>query len=106
LVAAISEDGEEVLRAWERAQTASMVDLDPLVEAVIAFTSGQELRGNPTEIVETLRRGDFRLPEQGGGKTIARKLRESKATLAAAGVHLQEDAPQGKVRFILFRDPS
>jgi hypothetical protein len=103
---ALSADGEAILRAWERAQTASMVDLDPLVEAIIAFTAERELKGGPAEIVKALRVAGFNFPEQGAGKSVARKLREATAALSVAGVHSLEEEQQGKARFTFYRDRS
>lgn len=98
------EGGREMLRAYEEAQLLSIVDPDPLLDAIIKFVKEHgELQGFPKEIYETVN-ADYQVPNQGGGKAIAGKLREMKSALRLAGVVMREDRVQQKARFTIYQE--
>lgn len=82
---------DAVLDAWRRAQMLSIVDLDPLAAAIMEYLPKDGLRGTPSEIVQALQEAGADLPYLGGGKAIARRLRELAPTLRFAGVRIREE---------------
>jgi hypothetical protein len=83
--------GPAALDAMERAQQLSIVDPDELAAAIMAYLREHEvLEGAPTDIVKLVDPQD-NLPHFGGGKAIARRLRElAKGFLPKAGVKCEE----------------
>ncbi len=82
---------DHYLRAWRMAQQLSVVDLDPLVQALMAYLPPEGLRGTATQIVQALQDAGADLPYMGGGKAISRRLRELSGTLRCAGIKAQEE---------------
>jgi hypothetical protein len=68
--------GAESLEVAYRAARASVVDLHPLIKAVIEF--GKPLSGNTSDITKKLEENGYLIPYLGGGKKIANLLREHK----------------------------
>ena len=85
------EDVQSALEAWRAAQQLSIVDLDPLAQAVLEYLPAEGFRGSASDLVRALVNRGADLPYQGGGKAIARKLRELAPTLRLAGIRLQEE---------------
>jgi len=83
------------LQALRQAQAMAVGDSDPLVAAIPACFS--EIRtwehswsGSASELVRALTDAGADLPYLGGGKAIARRLREARSTLALMGITLDE----------------
>jgi hypothetical protein len=96
-----------ILRALRRAQALTVGEADPLVEAVAMFFPAMavhgEWRGTPSELPKALTEAGASLPYLGGGKAIANKLREARATLALLGIAMMEET-QGNNRYFILRD--
>ena len=95
-----------ILRALRRAQSLTVGEADPLVEALAthlldAAPDGQ-WKGTPAELPKALTAAGATLPYLGGGKAIAAKLREARSTLALLGISMVEET-QGNNRFFVLR---
>lgn len=90
-----ADEAEPVLRAWRQAQQLAVADLDPLTEAILNYLPEGGLRGNAAAIVSELQNRGADLPYLGGGKAIARKLREARAALNLANITIQESRDEG-----------
>ena len=101
--------GPVALEAMARAQQLAIVDPDELGAAIVAYLRKHAvLEGTPTEIVELLDPSKDLLPHFGGGKAIARRLRElAKGFLIKAGVKGEERSSGNgsKWRFVLAAAP-
>lgn len=99
------------LQALRQAQALTIGEADPLIEAVtrcfdaMTSTSGH-WQGTPADLVRALKEAGADLPFMGGGKRIARQLREGKATLTLMGIQLAEDNGSGRTAFTLRRAES
>jgi hypothetical protein len=96
-----------MLLALRKAQALTVGEADPLVEAIavwfheIAF--GGHWEGTPAELVKALSTAGAELPVLGGGKRIARQLREARKTLELMGVVLTESKSGNQTLFALDR---
>jgi adenylate kinase family enzyme len=97
------DDAEKLLRAWRKAQRLGIVDLDPLAQAIITFLPEEGFRGTPTELVRMLQEQGAELPYLGGGKAIARKVRELAPILREAGISVREEKTRGKTVLHIYR---
>jgi len=92
------------LEGWRRAQMLAIGEADPLLLAIVDYGPGIEAtlqRRAAGELVKTLTAAGADLPWLGGGKAIARRLRELRPSLALAGWTLQEDNSGGQALFTL-----
>jgi len=83
-----------MLLALRRAQALTVGEADPLIEAIAVHfhdiaTDGL-WSGRPSELVAALTAAGADLPYLGGGKRIARRLRESRRTLEIANIEFSE----------------
>jgi len=107
-----AEEGQtaHLLRAMRQAQSLTVGEADPLVEAIVTYLSdiGQagSWKGTPSELVKDLQEAGAELPYFGGGKRIARQLREAKATLALLGIDVKEGPWGNSTAFYLWRKDS
>lgn len=98
-------DGVEALRAWSKAQRLGLTDHDPLFDAIMNYNRPDlPLMGTAKEIIKTLEQHHGELPNQGGGKAIARKIREMKPQLLMAGITVQEEVRSERAYFTIRRD--
>lgn len=89
----ISPRGRSALNACEIAKRLSVVDCDPVTEAIHRWfreAGHNEMRGTAIEIGRIVRSVNPELPDL-GGKTFARRLREVGKTLSALGYRLNEE---------------
>ncbi len=93
-------DGAEMLDGLTKAQSLSVSDVDPFLAAILNFKQGT-ITGRATEIMRKLEAHGAIIPFQGGGKTIARKLREFKPTLEMSGWTVRETASHGSTEFTI-----
>jgi hypothetical protein len=94
------DDAEKLLRAWRKAQRLSIVDLDPLAQAIISHLPPEGFKGTPAELMQTLKDQGAELPYLGGGKAIARRVRELVPLLREAGIAVLE-RKQGNATILL-----
>ncbi|NLF02020.1 MAG: hypothetical protein GX601_13690 [Anaerolineales bacterium] len=94
------ETAANMLLSLRQAQSLAVGDADPLVEAIhmyfddLASTGSWE--GAPGELVKALRETGAELAWQGGGKAIARMLREGRSTLEVLGISVHERPVRGR----------
>jgi hypothetical protein len=98
----------DALRALQKAQAMTVGDADPLVAALLEHSprllSNQGYwEGTPTALTHELEAAGADLPYLGGGKAIARMLREGKGTLALFGVTLSTKQSGNNTNFVLAR---
>lgn len=97
------------LQAWAQAQGLAVGDADPLLSAILEYgpkLAPQQLgKVSGADLLRHLSKAGASIPYLGGGKAIARSLRELKGSLALAGWQLVEDAPGGRLEFTLTRKP-
>jgi hypothetical protein len=97
-----SEKARPALLAWRRAHTLAIGDPDPLLRAIVEYLPASGFRRvTATELVRRLsvaadQAGDAPLPFLGGGKAIARQVREIKGALEQMDISLLEDRDEGK----------
>jgi len=105
----ISEQAAMMLTALRHTQSVAVGERDPLVDAILAFgediLAGNEWYGTPAEMVRALTEAGAELPFYGGGKKIARLLREAKDTLDLMGWMLDWGKSGHTTRFKLRRAP-
>jgi len=99
-----------MLLALRKAQALVVGEADPLVEAIGVYfqdiaTNGY-WEGTPTELVKALSGAGADLPYLGGGKRIARQLREAKKTLELMAIDLSENRSGNQTLFSLHSDES
>ncbi len=98
-----------ILRALRHAQSLTVGEADPLVEAIamhfLAMAPDGQWKGTPAALPKALTDAGASLPYLGGGKAIANKLREARSTLALLGITMEEDT-QGNNRFFVLRTNS
>lgn len=92
-------DGVGALTAWIKAQVLGVTDNDPLLQAILDYHGELPLHGTATEIVKLLSSNGADIPHQGGGKKIARKIREVKAALMMAGFSVREQQSRDRTYF-------
>lgn len=91
-----------MLNAWRLAQLVSVGDADPLLTAIIDFAPvGGIQRKQPADFIRILSTQGATIPYLGGGKAIARHLREIKSHLALAEWSLSEEQTESRVFFTL-----
>lgn len=90
------------LEAWRAAQALSVRDADPLLMAILEYCPKEGINATAVQVVKTLTNAGAELPNLGGGKKIAGKLRELRASLSLFGWVLKED-PQGEHVFFDLR---
>jgi len=79
------------LLAWRRAQSLAVSDADPLVSAILEHGAGIAGRTlTPAKLVHELTQLGADIPLMGGGKKIARRLRELRSVLKLAGWQVTE----------------
>lgn len=87
-----ADEAVEALKALRAAQALSIGDADPLLAAILEYAPADGLvRLKAAELVKDLANRGADIPFQGGGKAIARKLRELRSPLIMAGWRLHED---------------
>lgn len=94
------------LLAWRQAQSLAVGDADPLVAAILEYgtaVAGRTL--TPADLVRELTRAGADIPLLGGGKRIAKQLRELRSLLKLAGWQLAETSYGHGVAFMLSRVP-
>jgi hypothetical protein len=92
------------LRAWRSAQALSIGDADPLLSAILEYCPSTGLeRLTAAELVKALSDRGADIPQLGGAKAIARRLREMRASLLLAGWRLLEDNSRHRTLFTLTR---
>jgi len=105
-----SEVATKALYALQQAQSLVVGEADPLVEAIVmhldAIGTGGSWRGTASELVAALTAAGADLPFLGGGKAIARRLREAKATLRLAGIAMREENVMGRPFFTFQKRPA
>lgn len=88
------ENAAHMLLALRQAQALAVGEGDPLVEALAVF--GYEIAtqglwsGKASTLISQLSAKGASIPYLGGGKAIARSLRENTHTLELMGIHLRE----------------
>ena len=83
------------LQALQQAQALTVGDADPLISAILEHAGellGEqgEWGGSPSGLVKALTEAGAELPYLGGGKGIARMVREGTGTLALFGMRVKE----------------
>lgn len=96
-------DGNAALSAWIKAQALGVTDNDPLLQAILDWHDEIPLTGTATELVKQLSGKGADIPHQGGGKKIARKLREMKSALIMAGMIVREQQMRDRTYFEILR---
>lgn len=80
------------LNAWRAAQALAVGDADPLLRAILEYAPVEGIqRRTATDFVRALGDAGATLPHLGGGKAIAHRLRELRASLILAGWELIEE---------------
>ena len=80
------------LNAWRAAQALAVGDADPLLRAILEYAPAEGIqRRTATDFVRVLGDAGAILPHLGGGKAIAHRLRELRASLSLAGWELIEE---------------
>ncbi len=80
------------LHAWRAAQALAVGDADPLLRAILEYAPAEGIqRRTATDFVRVLGDAGATLPHLGGGKAIAHRLRELRASLSLAGWELIEE---------------
>ena len=80
------------LNAWRAAQALAVGDADPLLRAILEYAPADGIpRRTATDFVRVLGDAGATLPHLGGGKAIAHRLRELRASLSLAGWELVEE---------------
>ena len=80
------------LNAWRAAQALAVGDADPLLRAILEYAPAEGIqRRTATDFVRELGDAGATLPHLGGGKAIAHRLRELRASLTLAGWELIEE---------------
>lgn len=84
------------LAAWRRAYTLAVGEPDPLLRAIMAYLPAAGLTRMTSlaiirELADHAQQGGDSLPHLGGGKAVARQLRELRSALIQMGVDLAED---------------
>ncbi len=92
------DEATEALAALQKAQSLTVGDADPLIAAILEHTEalmGERgyWRGNTGQLVADLTARDATLPHFGGGKAIARKIREGVATFMLFGLSVKLEKP-------------
>lgn len=105
------DNADPALRALRAAQAISVTDGDPLLAAIATYfdqiigsTSGA-WQGTPAELVHDLDAAGASLPYLGGGKAVARQLREGRRALGLVGLTLTESRQGNNTVFFLGRAP-
>jgi hypothetical protein len=96
-------DLESCLEALETSQALAINDPDELSQALTKHLPECGMTGNATEIVRQLTAMGAKLPDLGGGKAIARKLRELKPLLDRAGIRVRETNTPEHTAFNIYR---
>jgi hypothetical protein len=96
------------LRALQQAQCLTIGDADPLVAAIlenVSYLLGDDdyWEGTPSNLVRELEQAGADLPRLGGGKAIARQLREAAGTFTLFGLNLDERSSGNNKLFTLSR---
>lgn len=96
------------LHALRKAQAMIVRDADPLIAAILAHADALldqhgRWEGNASALVSALQRLEAGLPYLGGGRAIARTLREGRDTLALFGLSLSDRRSGGATLFVLQR---
>lgn len=102
------EQAVSALTALQQAQAMTVGEADSLLAAIIEHAGSllehnEQWRGRATDLISALRRADATLPHLGGGKNVARRLREGAGTLALFGLHVQDDSRTGQTIFTIKR---
>ena len=80
------------LNAWRAAQALAVGDADPLLRAILEYAPAEGIQHRTaTDFVRLLGDVGATLPHLGGGKAIAHRLRELRASLSLAGWELIEE---------------
>jgi len=88
------------LEALERAQHFAIHEPDRLTKALMDYRGG-EIYGSATAIIEKLKRAGYKGLPFGGGKHLAKILRECRRTLELGGYELYEQPRSGTTYFRL-----
>ena len=104
------DNADPALRALRAAQAISVTDGDPLLAAIATHFdqitgSGGTWQGTPAELVHDLDAAGASLPYLGGGKAVARQLREGRRALELVGLTLTESRQGSNTIFFLGRTP-
>lgn len=84
------------LAAWRRAYTLAVGEPHPLLRAILAHMPGVGLSRMTSlalirDLADRAQRGGDSIPHLGGGKAVARQLRELRGALTQLGIDLTED---------------
>lgn len=98
----------EALKVLQRAQALTVGDADPLISAILEYADvliGEQgqWEGTPSALARALGSAGADLPYLGGGKAIARMLREGSGTLALFGLSLDDRLSGNNAVFSLSR---
>lgn len=97
-----SKDTEDALLALRSAQALTVGEADELAEAIITNIDHlQDWTGSAADLVRELGNLGADLPYLGGGKAIARRIRELRPTLALAGINVWEGRHKNRPSFTL-----
>lgn len=91
-----------MLATLETAQKFGLQDPDPLTRALLECRD--ELNGTATEILDLLKMQGFKRLPGGGGKHLARRIRECRRALQIIGDDLLEEQKGGTTHFRVVRD--
>jgi hypothetical protein len=94
-----------MLLALRKAQALTVGEADPLVEAIVrsfhSIAHDGVWEGRPADLAKELLDAGAELPYLGGGKRIARMLREARKTLELMGYNLSERRSGNGALFVL-----
>lgn len=105
---AMDQEAEAVptLKAWREAQFLAVGEADPLLAAIMEFGDSvpapERTNVSPSQLIRNLTKAGANIPFIGGGKAIARNLRELTTSLRLAGWHL-EQGRIGEQAFVVLR---
>ncbi len=92
------------LQAWRAAQALAVGEADPLLMAIIEKAPALMFNDvTPTDFIKALTAAGADIPWLGGGKAIARRLREIRRSLDLAGWSLTEHQDGERTKFTLLR---
>ncbi len=95
-----------MLVSLRQAQALAIGEEDPLVEAIVNHFDDivplDDWQGNAADLIKALVNVEPELPHLGGSKTVTRRLREAKSTLAVMGFRLTELPRAGGNRHVTF----
>ena len=94
----------QTLKALRKAQALAIAENDPLVEAISEHIGTLvDDKWTAAKLVKHLSEQGLELPYLGGGREIARRVREGKRTLGLAGIRVLEEKRQGRSFFVFWK---